>query len=100
MGVAFDKLDAGDASNTGNTISCRIKHLALAQSGVKDAANTHCPHASETGGGVCVAPTKATFCADYKQVCGKEYKDCATAFAELFADDASNTGNTQACRIK
>jgi len=75
-------------------------HLTLAQSGATDAADTHCPHASETGGGECVAPTKATFCADYKKICGKDYKNCATEFPKLAAGKAGDAkGNTQACRI-
>jgi len=85
----------------GNTQECRIKHLTLAQSAADDAANTHCPHASDTGGGACVAPTKATFCADYKTVCGKDYKNCADEFQKLAAGAAGDLkGNTQECRIK
>ena len=95
----FPKLDVGDASNTGNTQACRIKHLTLAQSGAKDAAKVHCPHASETGSAVCVAPTKDTFCTDYNNVCGKEYKDCATAFPKLDVGRNTKFGNTQSCRL-
>merc|ERR1711939_239415 len=97
----FPKLAAGKAGDAkGNTQACRIMHLTLAQSGATDAADTHCPHASETGGGECVAPTKATFCADYKKICGKDYKNCATEFPKLAAGKAGDAkGNTQACRI-
>ena len=53
-------VDAGAATESGDTQACRMYHLSVAMSGADDAeklanAEMHCPHASEAGGGVCVA---------------------------------------------
>ena len=50
----------------GDTLACRIYHLAVAGGGA-DAAKTHCPHGAADGGGVCVADACTPAC---------EGKDC------------------------
>jgi hypothetical protein len=42
------------AYSTGNTLNCRMYHL---ENAVLISAAVHCPHTSESGGGVCVGPT-------------------------------------------
>ena len=99
--------DVGDADDTdGNTITCRLYHANAASSSDANAAETHCPHAGPSGGGVC-----GTWCDNY---CDLATKNCSGA-AELYASEAqcqatcagfaesgpldASTGNTVQCRI-
>ena len=51
-------LPAGVPGSTvsGNTLSCRTYHLSVAMMSASNAA-VHCPHASPSGGGVCIDPS-------------------------------------------
>ena len=95
------------ATTAGNTLSCRVYHLSLAKSSPLNAA-IHCPHASLTGGGVCVDPSPpppASFCSDYDSVCsvpskGVPYADCGSSVA-MMAPGTPGSGasaDTLACR--
>ncbi|MDX2022874.1 MAG: hypothetical protein SF187_21755 [Deltaproteobacteria bacterium] len=91
--------------NTGNTLMCRSYHAGLA-AGSTGNANTHCPHAGPTGGGLC-----GGFCENY---CYLAAKNC-TANNKLYQSDAEcmtacagfattgmfgdTTGNTLQCRL-
>ena len=62
----MDKGFVGDT--TGNSFSCREYHVGAA----KGDADTHCPHASNYGGGICVDSTQVritSFCTLYKSRC-------------------------------
>ena len=84
-------------STTRNTLACRVYHLAAA----KTDPETHCPHASVTGGGVCTGlPSAAEFCAEFAQTCpGLEWASCAPQYGGLLSGEIGDTeGSTQACR--
>ena len=53
----------------GDSLGCRLYHVGVAN---QADPNTHCPHASPNGGGVCVdpaAPTCADYCTQYLMNC-------------------------------
>lgn len=41
-------------TQSGNTLACRVYHLANAKSAPPNSLTTHCPHTSANGGGVCI----------------------------------------------
>jgi hypothetical protein len=72
--------EGAQGAKSGNSLTCRLHHANLA----RDAPQTHCSHASATGGGVC-----GDACAHY---CNRVTKSCnsATIGADntFFATDA------------
>jgi len=50
-------------ATAGDTLQCRIYHLAVASTSSANAV-THCPHASQSGGGVCGTAAPATTTTD------------------------------------
>jgi hypothetical protein len=90
---------AGDVN--GNTLACHQYHVDLATGGDAVAKDTHCPHASPSGGGVC-GTTCDAFCSAAVATCGTEYADaaaCSTACAGFAAGAAGATsGDSLACR--
>ena len=86
---------------TGNSMACRAYHLELA------AANPdlHCPHASSSGGDVCIGRfPPVSFCRAYQLQCvdsnlSNAYVDCpASVDAMRPGDDTDNAGDTLGCR--
>ena len=90
--IAHLKLGAsGDSS--GDTLACRVFHLGLATASA-DAATTHCPHASASGGGVCVSAQATSFCSSYDSTCastgkGAAYSDCTADVTAMSAGTLS-----------
>ena len=96
------------SSEAGDTLSCREYHLGIAMTS-PDSVPIHCPHASPTGGGVCVnppPPPPVDFCAVYSTTCATpgfadKYPDCASSFAD-FSPGTTNSqasGDTRSCRL-
>jgi hypothetical protein len=89
----------------GDSLGCRLYHVTVA--GMGD-ANTHCPHAGPSGGGVCAdpaAPLCATYCTTYLANCMADLNayadeaDCLTQCAEWYPGTATDTaGDTVGCR--
>lgn len=96
----------GTSNAPSDTFSCRHFHLDLAMSSPTNSV-IHCPHASPSGGGVCVnasPPAPPGFCAAYLTTCADTnssaaYTDCASAISSMTpGTSGSYSGNTLACR--
>jgi hypothetical protein len=96
------KLAPGTAgATTGNTLGCRIHHLANAAQSAQSAV-VHCPHAGPYGFGSCGTEAE-DFCALYQAQCGDfGAADCGAAAAALPKVDAgvlmTTLGNSLDCR--
>lgn len=84
----------------GNTLACRAYHLRVAA--LPGNALDHCPHASASGGNVCVDPC-INFCTLDQLICtNKNWANnaaCATDCAKYkLGFKGATTGNTLSCR--
>jgi len=93
-----------------DTVGCRQRHVGLAIAGGDQAAkDTHCPHASPGGGGVC-GTACAVYCKQMSLICPDQtFKDmttdasidCAAACADMptVTDFAVTSGDSVQCRL-
>jgi len=95
----FANINVGKGDNPADTQACRLYHLGLAEASAS-AATTHCPHASNTGGGVCVDNT-GNFCTRYQATCNaiSAWTGCTQDFGLLGAGAGNGNADTQACRL-
>src|SRR5690606_8098742 len=79
-----------------NTVQCRLTHLLAAPAD----PGSHCPHASEDGGGQCIgdaASPCSAYCANFAERCPAEFQaldsasplfECAAECAQMTNDEA------------
>ncbi len=90
----------------GDTVQCRVYHLTLAAS---SDPNTHCPHASQGGGGMCEGPAPCgEYCGLFLEGCNRTTQDYAgldecLMTCDAFAQNgrgAMATDDTVQCRLE